>query len=127
MSAFLNGLLQSLELFDSPMEHLEHFGELVSRAVRVLGSEQALASKIDVPVDTVHEWVGGQTKCEPHDVALIAAAAGYDPVAWFVRATLARHSKQPRGRLLQDALHRMVASDHRGHQFLWRSHRHSTW
>lgn len=106
---------------------MEHIGELIARAVRVLGSEQALATKIDVPEGMVREWASRQTRCAPDDVALIAAAAGFDAVAWFIRASLARHAESPRGHLLHEALFRVVASDHRGGHFLWSSHRHRLW
>lgn len=106
---------------------MEHIDELIARAVRVLGSEQALATKIEVPVTSVREWASRQTRCAPDDVAVIAAAAGFDAVAWFIRASLARHGESPRGHLLYEALFRVVASDHRGAQFLWSAHRHRSW
>ena len=108
------------KLFAFFLVNMKHFGELITRAVRVVGNEQALATKVQVSEETVQRWVSGQVRGEPEDVALIAAAAGLDPVAWFVRASLARHSADsPRGHLIHQALNRVVASDHRGDAFLW--------
>ena len=80
----------------------EKIAELITQASDVLGSDSALAARLEVPRQMVSMWKKGAKPCPPEDQARIAAVLGLDPVEALVGAVLERHEGTPKGAALAD-------------------------
>ncbi len=86
------------------MAHEDEFLQLLDQAKARLGSDAAIARAVGEQSTTVSDWRHGRKNCTPENQALIAAAAGLDPVATLARATVYRWEGKAKGDLLMKAL-----------------------
>ena len=82
----------------------EKIAELIGQASNFLGSDSALAARLEVPRQMVSMWKTGAKPCPPEDQARIAELVGLDPLEALVGAVLERHAGTPKG----DALCRVL-------------------
>jgi len=86
------------------MKHLDDLNFLIDNAAKKAGSYSALAREIGVSPQTLSDWRHARRPCQPEEQALLAAAAGFDPVATLARATVEYWEGKPKGDRLMKAL-----------------------
>lgn len=69
--------------------------ELIEQAVKVTGSQQALADALGVPFQRVSNWKQGHMVCTPDTRALIAQIAGLNWAKEWAEAMAEKHADSP--------------------------------
>lgn len=84
------------------MNHL--LKKLIEDASSIAGNDHRLSKMINVPQVSIIQWKNGTRPCPPEEVASIAYVAGYEPIEWYVRATLWKFAGTPKGDKLAKVL-----------------------
>jgi hypothetical protein len=82
----------------------EQLVKLIAEASAIAGNDHKLSKLLNVAQPAIVMWKSGSRPCPPEEVASIAYVAGYDPVAWYVRATLWKFAGTPKGEKLAKVL-----------------------
>ena len=77
---------------------------LIDKATEVVGSNYKLGKLIGVSPQAMSDWKHHRRPCPPEDMALMAAAAGFDAEAWLIRGLLEKHAGTAKGERLAVAL-----------------------
>lgn len=86
------------------MTQLEELNLLIDKASSIAGSDSKLARLIGAQPQNVSNWRHGSKPCPPEIQALLAHAAGLDPLAELARATVRKFEGEKKGDLLMKAL-----------------------
>jgi len=78
--------------------------KLIEDASSIAGNDHRLSKALNVPQVSIIQWKAGTRPCPPEEVASIAHIAGYDAVAWYVRATLWKFQGTAKGDRLAKVL-----------------------
>jgi hypothetical protein len=82
----------------------EPLNKLIAEASAIAGNDHKLSKALGIAHTSVIGWKNGSRPCPPEEVASIAYVAGYDPIAWYVRATLWKFAGTPKGEKLAKVL-----------------------
>lgn len=83
---------------------------LIAKAIEQTGSGSELARRLDVPRSKITQWKNGHAKCQPDDLAAIAAIAGYNALNVLAAATLEATEGTAKGRVLDAALGKLMTT-----------------
>ena len=86
------------------MEISKELLHLIEEASKKAGSDTKLADLIGQPRQRISGWRHGHKDCPPEDQALMAAVAGFDPMATLARAVVNKHEGKKKGDLLMKVL-----------------------
>ena len=86
------------------MKDLDAINDLIDKAKSIAGSDAALARTLGVVPQRIANWRNGSAGCSLEDQALLAAAAGLDPLQELARAAVRKHEGTGKGDRLMGAL-----------------------
>jgi len=86
------------------VKDLEAVNLLIDKAKAIAGSDAALARTLGVVPQRIANWRNGSAGCSLEDQALLAAAAGLDPLQELARAAVRKHEGTEKGDRLMRVL-----------------------
>ena len=86
------------------MKDLEALNDLIDKAKAIAGSDAKVARMLGVVPQRIANWRNGSAGCSLEDQALLAAAAGLDPLQELARAAVRKHEGTEKGDRLMRAL-----------------------
>lgn len=92
------------------MQDLAELNTLIDAAAKRAGSDYKLAQQLGQTRQRISNWRHGAQTCPPEDQALMAAVAGFDPMAQLARAVVAKHEGKAKGDLLMKVLGKGLAA-----------------
>lgn len=84
--------------------------DLIDKAESIAGGTTALARLIGTPATHIHNWKSGIRACQAEDRALLADAAGVDPLPEIAEAMAERWAGKPKGERLKAVLTKRLKS-----------------